>query len=903
MIGWSARIRTRVLLLAVVPATLVGLTLGGFFIAVRLDDLRATQRALGETYANQLAAASEYGLFANNRPALRALAARLLREPDVQQVSILDAEQRAVVEIYNPIAVDDGPLAALRDYLRHAEDPSFSAPVLLDDPQDDDPYAGAASDRLRRIGTVEVRLTQQRLLERQQDALLISLGLSLTLLLVAMGIALRIGASLEAPLGRIAETVRRVARGDLSARVRERSPGELGALERDVNRMADAIDAARQDLQHRIDAATTELRQTLEAVEIKNVELDLARKRALGASKVKTEFLANMSHEIRTPMNAVVGFTGLLARTELDPDQREYVGTIERSSRELLRLLEDVLNLSRIESGTIALDDEDFDPRELVQHVLVRHARDAYAKGLELGCDSGDRMPLLLRGDAGKLQQIVSNLVHNAVKFTDSGGVAVSLEGVLRGADRCTLSIVVSDSGRGVAGPDQARLFDAFTQLEAGDAQRKGGVGLGLTISRRLAEALGGTLNLESTPGSGSRFTIEVSFRVARLAVPPQAAPLAGVQVVLCEPAGPQRSRLSRALHRAGAEVVECAQLAELDAILAPLAAAREAVVLVGIRDEVDAGLTQLAAQAGGRPELPRIVMLRTIDRLELKRAARRIDGVALPRYASPEAVIAEVHRAVESRSGTVDPGSVLGAALGALDPDLRLMVADELPPQRERLLALAAAGSTAEARELAHRIRGTGAFCRLSTLERLAAAVELSAVSGVLERAEVQALADHMERVATTAHALTGSGNPRLDERGSAGRLDGLRVLVADDNAINRELLLRMLAHTGAIGVPAHNADIALDLLAAGGFDAALLDVHMPGMSGIDAATKVRSLPPPADAVGLVAVTANALPEVRDQAYAVGFDEFLVKPVEHERLVAVLEALRAKRGLTGGAG
>jgi len=899
MIGGSARIRTRVLLLAVVPATLVGLVLGGFFIAVRLDDLRATQRALGETYANQLAAASEYGLFANNRQALRALAARLLREPDVQRVTILDAEQRAVVELYNPIAVDEGPLSTLRGLLRQAEDPSFSAPVLLDDPQDDDPYSGTPSDRLRRIGAVEVRLTQQRLLERQQDALLISLGLSLALLVVAMGIALRIGASLEAPLGRIAETVRRVARGDLSARVRERSQGELGALERDVNRMADAIDAARQDLQHRIDAATTELRQTLEAVEIKNVELDLARKRALSASKVKTEFLANMSHEIRTPMNAVVGFTGLLARTELDPDQRDYVATIERSSRELLRLLEDVLNLSRIESGTVALEDEDFDPRELVQHVLVRHARDAYAKGLELGCDSGPQLPLLLRGDAGKLQQVVSNLVHNAVKFTDTGGVMVALDGVLRGADRCALSIVVSDTGRGVAAPDQARLFDAFTQLEAGDAQRKGGVGLGLTISRRLAEALGGTLTLESAIGRGCRFTIEVSFRVARAAAPTQAAaPLAGVTVVLCEPADQQGARLGRALLRAGAEVVACPRLDELAATLAPLAADREAVVLAGIGDEVDAGLTRFATQAGRRPELPRIVMLRTIDRLELKRAARRIDGVALPRYSSPEAVIAEIHRAIESRSGTVDPGSVLSAALGALDPDVRLMVADELPPQRERLLSLAAAGSTAEARELAHRIRGTGAFCRLNTLERLAAAVELSANSGVLERAEVQALADHMERVALTAHALTGSGNPRLDGRTEAGRLDGLRVLVADDNAINRELLLRMLAHTGAIGVPAHNATIALDLLAAGGFDAALLDVHMPGMSGIDAATMVRSLPPPADGVGLVAVTANALPEVREQAYAVGFDDFLVKPVEHERLVAVLDALRTKRGL-----
>jgi CheY-like chemotaxis protein len=165
-----------------------------------------------------------------------------------------------------------------------------------------------------------------------------------------------------------------------------------------------------------------------------------------------------------------------------------------------------------------------------------------------------------------------------------------------------------------------------------------------------------------------------------------------------------------------------------------------------------------------------------------------------------------------------------------------------------------------------------------------------------VLARAEVAALADHMELVAATARGLVGSGNPRLDAVIEHARLDGLRVLVADDNAINRELLLRMLAHAGAIGVPATGAAVALDLLAAGGFDAALLDVHMPGMTGIDAATMVRALPPPADRVGLVAVTANAMPEVRDQAFAVGFDDFLVKPVESAQLVEALERIRNRR-------
>jgi two-component system sensor histidine kinase BarA len=900
VIGAGARIRTRVLLLAVVPATLVGLALGAYFTVVRLDDLRASQRALGATYASQLASAAEYGLFANNRLALLALANNLIREPDVQQVTIRDADGAAVVQVSNREPEDRGQLAFLRRLLRRDEAPRFDAPVRLAPALDEDPFAAEPQRTARQIGTVEVRLSQQRLLEQQQRALLVSVALCAALLLLAMAIALRIGASLETPLRRIADTIRRVARGDLAARVQERSQGELGALERDVNRMADAIDAARQDLQHRIDAATTELRQTLEAVEIKNVELDLARKRALSASRVKSEFLANMSHEIRTPMNAVVGFTGLLARTELDPDQREYVATIERSSQELLRLLEDVLNLSRIEAGKMALEDEDFDPRELVQHVLVRHAREAYGKGLELSCDCRDQLPQLLRGDAGKLQQIVSNLVHNAIKFTDAGGVMIALDGALRGADQCALRITVSDTGRGVAAPDHGRLFEAFTQLEAGDAQRKGGVGLGLTISRRLAEALGGNLTLESEPGRGSRFTTEVTFKVARLATPHDSAPLAGVAVVLHEPSELRRPSLQQALERAGATVVPCPRLDALAGVLAALEPAREAVVLAGLVGDFDPQLVQLSAGVAARPGVPRVVTLQTVDRIELRRIARRIEGVALPGYASPDAVIAELKRALESRSGEVAPTTVLAAALGALDPDVRGMVADELPLQRDQLLDAAAAGDAQRTRELAHRVRGTGAFCRLAQLERLAATLEDGAASGVLARADVRALAEHIELVARTARGLVGKGNPRLDADVERARLDGLRVLVADDNAINRELLLRMLAHAGAIGVPATGAALALDLLAAGGFDAALLDVHMPGMTGIDAAVQVRSLPPPADRVGLVAVTANAMPEVREQAFAVGFDGFLVKPVSSEQLVETLERLRARRAAPG---
>ncbi|WP_374013699.1 response regulator [Pseudoxanthomonas koreensis] len=232
------------------------------------------------------------------------------------------------------------------------------------------------------------------------------------------------------------------------------------------------------------------------------------------ASEAKSRFLANMSHEFRTPLNGLAGMTELLATTSLDDEQRECVRTIQASTRSLLALVEDVLDISAIEAGKLKLYPEDFSPRELVAGIGLVLQPQARAKNLDYLVVIDERVPELLRGDAGHLRQVLLNLVGNAVKFTERGRIRVDV-GLVPGAEadaRLRLRFAVTDTGVGVPDGMRERLFDAFEQADAGLARRYGGTGLGTTIARGLTEAMGGRIGVESRDQQGSCFWIEVPF-------------------------------------------------------------------------------------------------------------------------------------------------------------------------------------------------------------------------------------------------------------------------------------------------------------------------------------------------------------------------------------------------------
>jgi two-component system sensor histidine kinase BarA len=798
----SLSIHQRFIFLSLLPLTVIALVLGVFFVKIQMSHIEDSLAHRGQNIARHLASASSYSLTTNNIEQLAPIAQSILDDDEVQSIVIINNEGEVLFRSHaadpesghlNSPVMDKDKLIFMKPIFQ-AHTGKSQPPDIMEDPVP--------------IGWSIVELSKDE--TRQLQYLSLKEGALFILLLLAVSFVLiyRISKTITSPIVKITQAANQIEQGNFDVQLDTGASSELVNLQKSIKNMAASLKKSRHELQEEINHATTNLISSLQVVEKKNKQLFTARQQAVMANRVKSEFLANMSHEIRTPMNGILGFVKLLRKTNPSSQQMEHIDTIEKSANNLLAIINDILDISKIESGKIRIQNESYNLRDCVEEVLSLLAPSAYEKQLNLVGMIYSDVPLNLYGDAAKVRQMLTNLVSNAIKFTERGNVIVRTMLENEYESKTKIKISVSDTGIGISPKDQNRLFNTFEQVDSSSTRKFGGTGLGLAISKSLAELMQGEIGLHSEPAKGSTFWFTFLHEPIKLSSKSQSyqqtnsPSLAGYNALLYDA---NEATLLALSHLCDEWEIFFDTANTIEEVYKKIKTAEKNAPY----DFIVLGLSYHQA-----------LLNRFTETQQRIRKLTRTNLVCLINSADTDDI---------SRFISLGANAVLSKPVKS--HELHNKLRSLLIPNSE-----------------------------IFDYQRLSQA-DLEPVH------QKENLARHSEHL-------------------TDDKLNGLHILVAEDNEINAKLVNSMLQQHGAHITMVGNGDEAIAACETQQFDIVLMDIHMPKTNGVEATKRIRAHQTSCKSMPIVALTADAMADDQLAFIEAGMNDVMIKPVNEELLV-----------------
>lgn len=773
-------IHQRFLAVALLPLLFITCALNFYIIDARKNDLTKSLNNAGEMASDYLSTISDFALYSHNIPLLTATAKTVIRLPDVTGIAYLDPSHERILtlgdfpNLATLSSADSQPIQ--QDHFLYFKKPIYLSGIEFTDYKEESPEL-APNPEL--VGWVIIVMDQTPLLKKQREIITTSLWLSIVGFVIATILTYVLSLMLIAPIRQLTATIKKMASGDLEARAKIGTKDELAILANGINQLAESVTEGKSNLEDRIRVATHQLQETLSDLKKKNQQLEIAREDADTANVAKSDFLARMSHELRTPITSIQGFVRLLEAANLPEGERHYCQIIDQASLHLLTLIDDILAFSKLQSETVVLARQPINLAECTEQIVALFSPQAQYKGLDLVVDFAPNLLLHRLGDSVRIQQILSNLIANAIKFCNAGGIYITL----KTNDKQDIIIHVRDTGIGILKESQDLLFNAFVQADISISRRYGGTGLGLSIVKSLVDLMNGQISLESSVDEGSCFQITLPL------------PLSGTQPNW-----------------------------QVD---------HKSVVLSGCQEPIKKAVIH-----------------------------------ALERFGINNIIVTDKDHLIEKVAALSSDDRVIFCPPSGLSKDF------DMPKHMLEIRAATPAKLILIASQF-------NFYQQFNAKQR----AELHPIAFLSSPPPLIEFMRALKKTTDEAGSITATPDIQL--------LDGVNILIAEDNQLTRLLLNTLLSKLGAYCTLTSNGNEALAACQHDHFDIFLVDVHMPMKNGIETICALRQSNNDNADIPTLAVTADILQQEKKALFEAGANGLLIKPLdEHELLEKICQQL-----------